>query len=127
MRIRYLYDCPRGLANEIAIYRIATLEQLREAQRMIENADNDPYRTCRFIRATEAEARCRANRQQAKSQLRAGLNLSQNPVGVREIENFEVGESQEEIDARWRADLDYEKREGRKLLAQMRADADAEK
>lgn len=88
--IRYLYHCPRGFANETSIYRISTLAGLRAAQQIIDRHNADPDGRARFVPRSEAEAHCRANRRQAKSNLHAGLNLTENPVGACEIIEMDI-------------------------------------
>jgi hypothetical protein len=92
MRTRYLYINPRGFANEYGIYRVSTPAQLAEAQRVIAAHANDTSGRACFISRGEADAKCRANRREAKMNVRGGLNLSQNPVACTEIVDLELSE-----------------------------------
>jgi len=92
MRTRYLYVNPRGFANEYSIYRVSTPARLADAQRIIAaHAGDTSGRAC-FISRGEADAKCRANRREAKMNVRGGLNLSQNPVACTGIVDLELSE-----------------------------------
>lgn len=81
-RCRYLYLCPRGFCNEFSIYRVepGTLKDGRDimtlAQDWAERMGAD------WITRREAERLTARERSKARDNLRAGLNLNQNPVGA---------------------------------------------
>lgn len=82
---RYLYENPRGFANEFFVYSV-TPNLVREAEKIIESYSGDPNGEARWITAKEAERFTAQERKKARERTRMGFNLSQNPVGATEIE-----------------------------------------
>ena len=84
---KYLYVNPRGFANEFAVYAVSP-DQMPEAEKMVEGAANDTQGSVKFIPRKEAEALTASCRKQARDYRKAGINLSENPVGATAIEDF---------------------------------------
>lgn len=85
----YYYNCPRGFSNEFDIISVDTsnekelalLEKLQTAYNNSSNTDWDLHR----VTAKRAREIVAAERATKRSYERAGLNLTQNPVGATEI------------------------------------------
>ncbi len=84
-RKKYLYVNQRGFANEFVIYSV-TPELVQKGKEIISNFEGDINGEARFISLKEANKILSEERKKLQEQKRAGLNLSQNPVGATEIE-----------------------------------------
>jgi acetyl-CoA acetyltransferase len=91
---RYLYVNQRGFRNEFTIYAVP-LDKVEEAERWAhavtnQRYTNDNYADVRWITRKEADRLTARERQNAKDNLAAGLNLHQNPVGATEFTPWET-------------------------------------
>ncbi len=86
---KYFYNCPRGFANEFSIIsveqsnarEVKAMETYFATHEKSNNIDWDLHR----INAKKAQEITRRERQTARMYRKAGLNLSNNPVGAMEI------------------------------------------
>lgn len=81
---KYLYENPRGFANEFSVFSVDP-ELISEAEKIIESYNSDPNGRAYWIKRKEAEKLVATERKTAREQDKAGLNLSNNPVGATEI------------------------------------------
>jgi hypothetical protein len=86
---KYYYNSPRGFGNEFSIISVDTrnpkevkrFEEFKEAYQKSSNINWKLYR----ISSKEAKCIIAMEKATAKSYIRAGLNLTENPVGATEI------------------------------------------
>jgi hypothetical protein len=86
---KYYYNSPRGFGNEFSIISVDQ-NNPKEVKRFVEfeKAYNDSQNiNWKMYRISAKQARCivATEKATAKSYLRAGLNLTENPVGATEI------------------------------------------
>ena len=72
---KYLYENPRGFANEFSVYSVEP-DLMEQAKTIIEAYEGDPNGEARFITRKEAEKITAQERKKMRDQERAGLNIS---------------------------------------------------
>lgn len=86
---KYYYNSPRGFGNEFSIISVDQnntyeVERFAEFAETYRNSSNINWRMYR-ISAKEAKHMIAKEKAQAKAYLKAGMNLTENPVGATEI------------------------------------------